>query len=197
MKRCRKFLPNSLRIVVIDRFDEMNLHSYVRTIPHYPRHGILFRDLTTLFLAPEAFSHAIGNLRDFYRDLGIQAVAGIEARGFILGAPLAVSLDVGFIAIRKSGKLPYDTVGRDYQLEYGTDRLEIHVDSVDVGQRILVVDDLLATGGTAHAAVQLLRDVGAVVDYAAFLVDLPELGGGDVLRAHDVVPHSLMSFPGH
>jgi adenine phosphoribosyltransferase len=127
----------------------------------------------------------------------LDAVAGIEARGFILGAPLAVALGIGFITIRKPGKLPSATISRDYTLEYGTDRVEMHIDAVNRGQRVLVVDDLLATGGTARAAASLLRDAGAVVESAAFLVDLPDLGGGAALRAEGVEPTALISFAGH
>jgi len=175
----------------------MNLADRVRSIPDHPKPGILFRDVTTLFRDAEAFRESITSLAKAYGSHQLDAVAGIEARGFILGAPLAVALGVGFVTIRKPGKLPSVTVGRDYTLEYGTDRVEMHVDAIKSGQRVLVVDDLLATGGTALAVVELLRDAGAVVDAAAFLVDLPELGGSSVLRGAGVEPMALISFAGH
>jgi adenine phosphoribosyltransferase len=175
----------------------MSLSDRVRSVPDYPKPGILFRDVTTLFRDAGAFRESVTLLARTYDSDRLDAVAGIEARGFILGAPLAVALGIGFITIRKPGKLPSATISRDYTLEYGTDRVEMHIDAVNRGQRVLVVDDLLATGGTARAAASLLRDAGAVVESAAFLVDLPDLGGGAALRAEGVEPTALISFAGH
>jgi len=175
----------------------VSLSDRVRSIPDHPKPGILFRDVTTLFRDAEAFRESVTRLAKTYGSHQLDAVAGIEARGFILGAPLALALGVGFITIRKPGTLPSETVGRDYTLEYGTDRVEMHVDAVEPGQRVLVVDDLLATGGTALTVVELLRDTGAVVDAAAFLVDLPDLGGSAALRRAGVEPMALINFGGH
>jgi adenine phosphoribosyltransferase len=175
----------------------MSLSDRVRTVPDYPKQGILFRDVTTLFRDAEAFEESVTRLAKTYESHQLDAVAGIEARGFILGAPLALALGVGFVTIRKPGKLPSATVGRDYTLEYGTDRVEMHVDAVQAGQCVLVVDDLLATGGTALAVVELLRDANAVVDAAAFLVDLPDLGGSSALRRTGVEPTALISYLDH
>ncbi len=175
----------------------MDLASYIRKVADHPKPGIMFRDVTTLFRVPEAFEYAVRSLSERYSTIKFDAVVGIEARGFVIGAPLALALGVGFVLVRKPGKLPDVTVGRDYQLEYGVDRIEIHKDSIQDGQNILVVDDLLATGGTAAATISLLRDLGATVDHAAFLIDLPDLGGSDVLRRNLVLPYSLMEFSGH
>lgn len=175
----------------------MNFSDFIRTVPDYPKPGILFRDVTTLFQNAGAFRAAITILSERYKTQQIDAVAGIEARGFIFGAPLAMALGVGFITIRKPGKLPAPTRGWDYTLEYGTDRIEVHVDSVGTGAHVLIADDLLATGGTAFAVAKLLREMGAVVNHAVFLVDLPDLGGGSLLRSQGVRPEVLMSFAGH
>lgn len=171
--------------------------AHIRTIPDYPKTGILFRDVTTLFAHPEAFAAAIDALAGPYKTQSIDYVAGIEARGFILGGAVATALGVGFIPVRKSGKLPYETVGRDYALEYGVDRVEVHVDAVSQGDRVLVVDDLIATGGTAEASIELLRDCGADVVAAAFVIDLPDLKGAERIRAMNVDVHALCAFDGH
>lgn len=175
----------------------IDLKSLVRTIPDYPKKGILFRDITTLIEHPEGFRESIERMASAHRGLGITHVAGIEARGFIFGAGVAISLGVGFIPVRKSGKLPGETIGQNYALEYGIDTIEIHADVVNETHRILLVDDLIATGGTAIAAVGLLRRTGAAVDHAAFVVDLPEIGGADKLRAENVEVDYLISFDGH
>lgn len=173
------------------------IKSAIRTIPDYPKAGILFRDITTLLNHPKAFREALDALAAPWRDAKVEAVAGLEARGFILGGALAAALGVGFVPVRKKGKLPGETVRRSYALEYGEDVLELHVDAVRPGERVLVVDDLIATGGTAGAALDLLGDVKATVVGAAFVIDLPDLGGASKLRARGVTVHSVVDFPGH
>ncbi|MEO5807750.1 adenine phosphoribosyltransferase [Devosia sp.] len=175
----------------------LDLKAMVRTIPDYPKKGILFRDITTLIEHPEGFKESVERIAVAHRGLGITHVAGIEARGFIFGAGVAIALGVGFIPIRKKGKLPGETIGQNYALEYGVDTIEIHADVLEKGDVVLLVDDLIATGGTAIAAVGLLRRTGATVDYAAFVIDLPDLGGADKLRAEAVNIHELMKFEGH
>lgn len=175
----------------------IDLKSYVRTIPDYPKKGILYRDITTLIENPEGFRESIEQMASAHRGMGITHVAGIEARGFIFGAGVAISLGVGFVPVRKSGKLPGETIGQNYALEYGVDTIEIHADVVNDQHRILLVDDLIATGGTAIAAVSLLRRTGATVDHAAFVIDLPDIGGAEKLRDKDVAIHSLITFEGH
>ena len=175
----------------------LDLKALVRTIPDYPKAGILFRDITTLIEHPEGFKESIERIAVQYRGKGITHVAGIEARGFIFGAGVAIALGVGFIPIRKKGKLPGETIGQNYALEYGVDTIEIHADVLDGGDTVLLVDDLIATGGTAIAAVGLLRRTGAKVKDAAFVIDLPDLGGADKLKAEGVVVTALMGFEGH
>jgi len=174
-----------------------NLKRLVRTIPDYPKPGIMFRDITTLLGDGQGFKAAIAQLAEPYRTEPVDAVAGIEARGFILGGAVADRLGCGFIPIRKKGKLPWKTIGQDYELEYGTDTIEIHEDAVKPGERILIIDDLIATGGTALAAAQLIHRVNGVVMGAAFVVDLPEIGGRAKLEADGVACHVLMNFDGH
>ncbi|MDR0882585.1 MAG: adenine phosphoribosyltransferase [Candidatus Adiutrix sp.] len=166
----------------------MSIASYIRTIPDYPHPGILFRDITTLFLNPHGLRQAIDALAAHYAGAPVDKIAAIEARGFLVGAPLAYLLNVGFIPLRKKGKLPADTIEEEYQLEYGKSLIEMHKDAITPGERILLVDDLLATGGTAEAAMRLIARCGGLVHGAAFLVDLPELGGAAALRkaGHDV-----------
>lgn len=175
----------------------MDLKKFIRTIPDHPKPGILFRDVTTLMAHAEAFKQAVQDMAAPFRDQNIQQVAGIDARGFILGGALAIELDAGFTALRKPGKLPWQTYSETYALEYGTDELHMHTDAVDAGERILLVDDLIATGGTAEAGLKLLRQAKATVVAATFLVDLPDLGGADRLRAHGVDVNTLMAFEGH
>lgn len=175
----------------------VELKSLVRTIPDYPKKGIMFRDITTLIEHPEGFRQSIEMIAQAHRGLGITHVAGIEARGFIFGAGVAIELGVGFIPIRKSGKLPGETIGQNYALEYGVDTIEIHADVVNAEHRVLLVDDLIATGGTALAAISLLRRTGAAADHASFVIDLPEIGGAQKLRDADVKVQSLMTFDGH
>jgi len=175
----------------------LDLKGLVRTIPDYPKKGILFRDITTLIEHPAGFRQSVEEIAEAHRDHGITHVAGIEARGFIFGAGVAIALGVGFIPVRKKGKLPGETIGQNYALEYGVDTIEIHADVLEAGDRVLLVDDLIATGGTALAAVGLLRRTGATVDNAAFVIDLPELGGAERLRAESVAVRALIGFEGH
>lgn len=175
----------------------LDLKSLIRTIPDYPKKGILFRDITTLIEDPRGFKESVDRLASLHKDLGITHVAGIEARGFIFGAGVAIAMGVGFVPVRKKGKLPGETIGQNYALEYGVDTIEIHADVIGVGDRILLVDDLIATGGTALAAVSLLRRTGAEVAHSGFVIDLVDLGGADKLREAGVQVESLMSFEGH
>ncbi len=175
----------------------MDLRSVIRTIPDYPKPGIMFRDVTTLLADARGFRRAIDELVQPLAGAKIDKVAGIEARGFILGGAIAHQLSIGFVPIRKKGKLPYKTIGESYALEYGVDEVEIHVDAIAPGEKILLVDDLIATGGTASAAIRLIERAGGVISLCSFVVDLPELGGADKLRAmgKDVV--ALVAFDGH
>ncbi|MCJ2043419.1 adenine phosphoribosyltransferase [Methylobacterium sp. J-078] len=173
------------------------LKDSIRSIPDYPKPGIIFRDITTLLSDPRAFRRAVDALVHPYAGGRIDQVAGIEARGFILGGAVAHQLSSGFVPIRKKGKLPHKTVSIAYALEYGTDEMEIHVDAIKPGDRVLLVDDLIATGGTACAAVNLLRRIGAEVVAACFVIDLPEIGGAQKLRDLDVPVRTLMEFDGH
>ncbi|MEH3146994.1 MAG: adenine phosphoribosyltransferase [Methylobacterium frigidaeris] len=173
------------------------LKDSIRSIPDYPKPGIVFRDITTLLGNPGAFRRAVDELVHPFAGGRIDQVAGIEARGFILGGAVAHQLSSGFVPIRKKGKLPHTTVSIAYALEYGTDEMEIHSDAVKPGDRVILVDDLIATGGTATAAVNLLRRIGAEVVAACFVIDLPDLGGADRLRALDVPVRTLIGFEGH
>lgn len=173
------------------------LKALVRNVPDFPKPGILFRDITTLIGNGPGLRAAVGMLADRAQALGAEAIAGIEARGFIFGAAVASQLELGFVPVRKPGKLPVPSIAIDYALEYGTDTLEVDPGAIRPGGRVVIVDDLIATGGTALAAVQLLRQAGAVVDHALFAIDLPDLGGADRLRAAGVAVSALMDFPGH
>ncbi|MBC6440888.1 MAG: adenine phosphoribosyltransferase [Rhodospirillales bacterium] len=174
----------------------MDLKSLIRSIPDYPHEGIMFRDITTLFADARGFRRTVDELIQPYTGREIDAVAGIEARGFILGGAMAHQLSVGFIPIRKKGKLPWKTIGMNYALEYGTDRVEIHEDAVEQGARVLVVDDLIATGGTTAAGIELLRRAGAEVVSCGFVIELPDLGGAAVLDKLNVPYHALIQFEG-
>ncbi|HVW93445.1 MAG TPA: adenine phosphoribosyltransferase [Devosia sp.] len=175
----------------------IDLKSLVRSIPDYPKPGILFRDITTLIENPAGFRASVEQLAQAHAGLGITHVAGIEARGFIFGAGVAIELGVGFVPIRKRGKLPGQTLGQNYVLEYGVDTIEIHADVLSTVHKVLLIDDLIATGGTAVAAVSLLRRTGAVVESAGFVIDLTDLGGAEKLRALGVGVFKLIDFEGH
>ncbi|WP_367718404.1 adenine phosphoribosyltransferase [Nitratireductor sp. GISD-1A_MAKvit] len=173
------------------------LLSAIRTIPDYPKPGILFRDITTLLGNARAFRRAVDELVHPYAGSKVDRVAGIEARGFILGGAIAHQLSSGFVPIRKKGKLPHDTVRVAYSLEYGIDEMEMHTDAVAPGQKVILVDDLIATGGTAEAAVKLLGQMGAEIVAACFVIDLPDLGGRKKLETLGVNVHTLISFEDH
>ncbi|MEM7662516.1 MAG: adenine phosphoribosyltransferase [Pseudomonadota bacterium] len=174
-----------------------DLAETIRTIPDYPKPGILFRDVTTLMGDPLAFEQAVDEMAAPWRETVVDQVIGIEARGFVLGGALAMALKAGFTPVRKPGKLPFDTISEDYELEYGTDALHMHVDAITEGTRVLIVDDLIATGGTALAAVRLARRANARIVGASFLVDLPELGGAEHVRNENITVNALLSFAGH
>jgi adenine phosphoribosyltransferase len=174
----------------------MDLKSVIRTIPDYPKPGIMFRDVTTLIGAARAFRVAVDQMVQPWAGAKIDMVAGTEARGFILGGAVAHQLSVGFTPVRKKGKLPYRTIAEDYELEYGTDTIEIHVDAIKEGDRVLLVDDLIATGGTAEASIKLLQRAGATVVGAAFVIDLPDLGGAKRIEAMGVPVSSLVEYEG-
>jgi adenine phosphoribosyltransferase len=176
---------------------ENDLKSAIRTIPDYPKPGIMFRDITTLLGSARAFRRAVDELVQPWAGSKIDKIAGIEARGFIIGGAIAHQLSAGFVPIRKKGKLPHKSVRVAYSLEYGIDEMEMHEDAVTREERVILVDDLIATGGTATAAVKLLRQMGANVVAAVFMVDLPDLGGAAKLRAMDVAVRTLVSFEGH
>lgn len=175
----------------------MDLKDAIRTIPDYPKPGILFRDITTLLGDAAAFRQAVDELARPFADAGIDKVAGIEARGFILGGAVAHTLGVGFAPLRKKGKLPHRTLSVEYALEYGVDAMEVHDDACVADERVLLIDDLIATGGTAEAAVKLLRRAGAQVVAAGFVIDLPDLGGADRIRGMGVPVTALVAFGGH
>ncbi len=170
------------------------IKSLIRTIPNFPKSGIQFRDLTTLFLDGPGFNETVDAIADHHRDLHIDVVAGVEARGFILAAPVALRLGKGFVPVRKSGKLPGDTLGVEYDLEYGKDRLEIHSDAISKGARVLIVDDLLATGGTMEAACKLVEQAGGSVVGCSFVVELVDLKGRQRISQYSI--HRLIDFEG-
>jgi adenine phosphoribosyltransferase len=174
----------------------MDFKPYIRTIPDHPKKGIQFRDVTTLFGNPRAFRAAVDALVQPYAGVQVEKIAGIEARGFILGGAVAHQLSTGFVPVRKKGKLPWKTLSEEYDLEYGKDQVEIHLDAVKPGEHVVVVDDLIATGGTAFAAIKLLERAGAKVIGCLFLVDLPDLGGADKIRALGMDVTSLVQFEG-
>jgi adenine phosphoribosyltransferase len=174
----------------------MTHKSRIRTIPHYPKQGIMFRDITTLLKDAVGFRLAISDLVSRYTNVKIDKIVGIESRGFIIGAAMAYELRKGFVPIRKKGKLPAQTVGHDYDLEYGSDRVEIHVDAIEKGEKVLLVDDLIATGGTAEAAAALIEEVGGEIVECCFVIDLPEIGGRKRLEAKGYKVFALCEFEG-
>ena len=169
----------------------------IKSVPDYPKPGILFRGVTSLLENPQAYAASISLLAERYRHAGITKVVGTEARGFLFGAPVALAMNVGFVPVRKPGKLPRKTLSESYELEYGTDTLEIHEGSITAGDKVLVIDDLLATGGTVEATVKLIRRLGGEVTDAAFVINLFDLGGQQRLEAMGVQCFSLVDFPGH
>ena len=169
----------------------------IRTIPDYPKPGIMFRDITTMLGDARAFRRAVDELVNPFAGTKIDKVAGMEARGFILGGAVAHQLSAGFVPIRKKGKLPHATVRIAYSLEYGIDEMEMHTDAITPGERVILVDDLIATGGTAEGAVKLMRQIGADVVAACFVIDLPDLGGAQKLRGMGVDVRTLIEFGGH
>ena len=173
------------------------LEGAIRTIPDYPHKGILFRDITTLLGNARAFRRSVDELVHPYSGTGVKQVAGVEARGFILGGAMAHQLSCGFVPIRKKGKLPHETVRIAYSLEYGVDEMEMHKDAVERGDKVILVDDLIATGGTAEGAVKLLQQMGADVVAACFVIDLPELGGRKKIEALGVPVRTLIEYEGH
>lgn len=175
--------------------DNADLSALIRTIPDYPKPGILFRDVSTLLLDGQGFRQAIDRMAALVAP-DTQLIAGIEARGFIVAAGLSYALGLGKLMLRKPGKLPGEKIGIDYALEYGTDRIELHKGQVTPGQKVVLVDDLIATGGTALAGIELIRQAGGVVEQALFIVDLPELGGAEKLRGVGVEPTALIGFDG-
>lgn len=175
----------------------MHIASLIRTIPNHPKQGIMFRDITTLLKDAVGLRITVNEFVNRYSGMNIQKVAGIESRGFILGAPIAYMLGVGFVPIRKKGKLPSNTIAQEYELEYGTDVIEVHTDAIAHGERVLLVDDLIATGGTAEAAVKLLNALKAEVVECGFAVDLPKLGGRARLEAMGQTVFTLCEFDGH
>ena len=174
----------------------MPIKARIRTVPHYPKQGIMFRDITTLLKDPIGLRATIQEIVSRYKPMHIDKVVGIESRGFIVGTPVAYELGLGFVPIRKKGKLPAETLGRDYDLEYGTDRIEIHLDAIQKGDRVLLVDDLIATGGTAEAATRLIADMGGVVVECCFVIDLPDIGGRARLEKLGHKVFALCEFEG-
>ena len=174
----------------------MSIKSKIRTIQNYPIDGVMFRDITTLFKDPEGLREAINLFAERYKDMQIDKIAAIESRGFLIGAPLAYLLNVGLVLIRKPGKLPAETIKQDYKLEYGTDQIEIYIDAIKEGERVLIVDDLIATGGTVEAAVKLLQKMKGEVLECCFIIDLPDIGGSKKLESMGQNVFSLCEFEG-
>ena len=173
------------------------IKSSIKSIPNYPKEGIIFRDITSLLEVPAAFKATIDLIVEQYRDKGITKVLGTESRGFIFGAPVALALGLPFELVRKPKKLPRETISQSYQLEYGQDTLEMHIDAISEGDNVLIIDDLLATGGTVEATIKLVQRLGGVVKHAAFVINLPELGGEKRLNNLGVDCYTLVNFEGH
>ncbi|MFT5695284.1 MAG: adenine phosphoribosyltransferase [Myxococcota bacterium] len=174
----------------------MSIADYIRTIPDFPKPGIQFRDITTLLADATGLREAVDQIAAHYKDTDIDCVAGIEARGFIFGTAVAYKMGLGFVPLRKPGKLPGEVVSMTYQLEYGEDRLQLHKDAIEPGAKVLLIDDLIATGGTAEAAAKLIREVGGEVSGCCFVVDLPDLGGMTKLRGMGIDCLALCEFEG-
>lgn len=170
------------------------IKSVVKTVPDYPKPGIQFRDVTSVLEDHKAFSACIELLLEKYKDVKFDKVAGTEARGFLFGAPLAIEMGIGFVPVRKPNKLPREVVSESYDLEYGTDTLEIHKDAILPGDNVLLIDDLLATGGTIAASAKLIRRLGGTINHAGFVIELPELGGDEKLTALDIQSYSICEF---
>ncbi|HIF9480963.1 TPA: adenine phosphoribosyltransferase [Photobacterium damselae] len=173
------------------------IQSSIKSIQDYPKPGILFRDVTSLMENPDAYRATMEVLTERYKDKGITKIIGTEARGFLFGAPLALALGVGFVPVRKPGKLPREVIAESYELEYGKDTLEIHLDAIAEGDKVLLVDDLLATGGTIEATTNLVHRLGGVVEDAAFVINLPDIGGEERLKGLGLNVYSICDFPGH
>jgi len=173
------------------------IKSSIKSIPNYPKEGIIFRDITSLLEVPSAFKATIDLIVEQYRDKGLTKVLGTESRGFIFGAPVALALGLPFELVRKPKKLPRETISQSYQLEYGQDTLEMHIDAISEGDNVLIIDDLLATGGNVEATVKLVQRLGGVVKHAAFVINLPELGGEKRLNNLGVDCYTLVNFEGH
>ena len=174
----------------------MSIKSKIRTIQNYPIDGVMFRDITTLFKDPEGLREAINIFAERYKDMQIDKIAAIESRGFLIGAPLAYLLNVGLVLIRKPGKLPAETIKQDYKLEYGSDQIEIHIDAIKEGEKVLIIDDLIATGGTVEAAVKLVQRMKGEVLECCFIIDLPDIGGSRKLESMGQNVFSLCEFEG-
>lgn len=172
------------------------IKSVVKTVPDYPKPGIMFRDVTSVLEDHSAFSSSIALLLEHFKSIKFDKVAGTEARGFLFGAPLALEMGIGFVPVRKPNKLPRDTISETYELEYGMDTLEIHQDAIKPGENVLMIDDLLATGGTMIATANLIRQLGGIAEHAGFIISLPDLGGEQKLLKHGVSSHSICSFDG-
>ena len=174
----------------------MSIKSKIRTIKNYPIDGVMFRDITTLFKDPDGLREAINIYAERYKDMKIDKIAAIESRGFLIGAPLAYLLNIGLVLIRKPGKLPAETIKQDYKLEYGSDQIEIHIDAIKEGEKVLIVDDLIATGGTVEAAVKLVQKMKGEVLECCFIIDLPDIGGSSKLESMGQNVFSLCEFEG-
>ncbi len=172
------------------------IKSVVKTVPDYPKPGILFRDVTSVLEDHKAFSSSISILLERYQGMGFDKVAGTEARGFLFGAPLAIEMGIGFVPVRKPNKLPREVVSETYDLEYGTDTLEIHKDAIKPGDKVLLIDDLLATGGTIDASAKLIRSLGGEVEHAGFIIGLPDLGGYEKLSEAGISSYTICEFEG-
>ncbi len=183
--------------IIMNSEKQALIKASIKSIPDYPKPGILFRDVTSLMEDAAAYKATIEAMVEKYKDMGFTKIVGTEARGFLFGAPLALELGVGFVPVRKPGKLPRATIGQSYELEYGTDTLEIHTDAIVEGDKVLMVDDLLATGGTIEATTKLIRKLGGVVEHAAFVINLPEIGGDKRIEKLGIEVFSLCEFEGH